>query len=177
MTVTVNDKKEFIRYFLNHYQLKRRESVWILNYLLNHDGLMKNVHFVEDVRFCPRGVLLSTHCVDDVPFRFYHNNIMSTDAEKAFHHIRIHRDEPIYIELKFKNLYQDAKYPNVLEDNPFMPDDYHLSEEDKKEVDSFLNHSLEQFKVERLKKQIDFALDNKDEKEFLRLMDRFKTFN
>ncbi|MEH7479396.1 YpiB family protein, partial [Bacillus altitudinis] len=26
--VSVNEKKEFIRWFLNHYQLKRRECVW-----------------------------------------------------------------------------------------------------------------------------------------------------
>ncbi len=28
--VSVNEKKDFIRWFLNHYQLKRRECVWIL---------------------------------------------------------------------------------------------------------------------------------------------------
>lgn len=39
--VSVNEKKDFIRWFLNHYQLKRRECVWILNYLMSHDQLMK----------------------------------------------------------------------------------------------------------------------------------------
>lgn len=45
--VSVNEKKDFIRWFLNHYQLKRRECVWILNYLMSHDSLMEKVHFVE----------------------------------------------------------------------------------------------------------------------------------
>ncbi|EOR23584.1 hypothetical protein A499_12046 [Niallia nealsonii AAU1] len=39
--VSVNEKKDFIRWFLNHYQLKRRECVWILNYLMSHDQLME----------------------------------------------------------------------------------------------------------------------------------------
>lgn len=39
--ISVNEKKEFIRWFLNHYQLKRRECVWILNYLMSHDQLME----------------------------------------------------------------------------------------------------------------------------------------
>lgn len=38
--VSVNEK-DFIRWFLNHYQLKRRECVWILNYLMSHDSLME----------------------------------------------------------------------------------------------------------------------------------------
>ena len=69
--VSVNEKKEFIRWFLNNYQLKRRECVWILNYLLSHDQLMEKVHFVEHAEYCPRGIVMSTQCVDDVPFRFY----------------------------------------------------------------------------------------------------------
>lgn len=93
--VSINEKKEFIRWFLNHYQLKRRESVWILNYLMSHDQLMEKVHFVEEAHLCPRGIIMSTHCVDNVPFRFYKDNIMTTDAEKSFHDIRLNREEDI----------------------------------------------------------------------------------
>ena len=73
--VTVNEKKEFVRWFLTNYQLKRRECVWILNYLMSHDQLMKRVHFVEQAQFCPRGMVMSTHCVEDPPFRFYKENL------------------------------------------------------------------------------------------------------
>ena len=89
--VSVNEKKDFIRWFLNHYQLKRRECVWILNYLMSHDQLMEKVHFVEQAQYCPRGLIMSTHCVDKVPFRFYKENVMTTDAEKSFHDIRLNR--------------------------------------------------------------------------------------
>ena len=35
---------------LNNYQLKQRECVWILNYLMSHDQLMHKVHFVEHAK-------------------------------------------------------------------------------------------------------------------------------
>lgn len=40
-SVSVVDKKAFVRWFLKNYQLKRRECVWILNYLLSNDDLLK----------------------------------------------------------------------------------------------------------------------------------------
>ena len=68
MNVNVLEKKRFINWFLNNYQLKRRESVWILNYLMNHERVLEHVHFVDEARLCPKGVVISTKCVDDPPF-------------------------------------------------------------------------------------------------------------
>ena len=46
---------------LNNYQLKQRECVWILNYLMSHDQLMHKVHFVEHAKYCPRGLVMSAN--------------------------------------------------------------------------------------------------------------------
>ena len=56
--VSVNEKKDFVKWFLNNYQLKQRECVWILNYLMSHDHLMHTVHFVEHAKYCPRGLVM-----------------------------------------------------------------------------------------------------------------------
>lgn len=115
--VSVNEKKDFIRWFLNHYQLKRRECVWILNYLMSHDSLMEKVHFVEQAEFCPRGIIMSTHCVEEVPFRFYKENVMTTDAEKSFHDIRLNKQQDLFIQLNFRSAYSSPEYAAVLESN------------------------------------------------------------
>jgi uncharacterized protein YpiB (UPF0302 family) len=167
--VSVNEKKEFIRWFLNNYQLKRRECVWILNYLMSHDQLMKKVHFVEQAQYCPKGMIMSTHCVDDVPFRFYKENVMTTDAEKSFHDIRLNRDEDIYIQLNFRESFHSSNYVLVLEENPFMPKHLQISEKDKQLAEKFLVESIYSFQREKLLKSIDDALDNHDQEEFLRL--------
>ncbi|QED48425.1 ReoY family proteolytic degradation factor [Cytobacillus dafuensis] len=172
--VSVNEKKDFIRWFLNHYQLKRRECVWILNYLMSHDQLMEKVHFVEQAQYCPKGLIMSTHCVEEVPFRFYKENVMTTDAEKSFHDIRLNRDEDIFIQLNFHASNKAHQYAAVLEENPFMPNRIEISEKDKIVAERFLNDSLKKFQKESLLKKIDEALDKQDEIGFLRLSEELK---
>jgi uncharacterized protein YpiB (UPF0302 family) len=172
--VSVNEKKDFIRWFLNNYQLKRRECVWILNYLMSHDQLMKNVHFVEQAQYCPRGIIMSTHCVDDVPFRFYKENVMTTDAEKSFHDIRLNREEEIYIQLNFRSSFHSPNYVAVLEENPYMPKHLQVNEQDKELAKKFLEESIHMFQKEHLLKRIDEALDKQDETAFKRLTEQLK---
>lgn len=167
--VSVNEKKDFIRWFLNRYQLKRRESVWILNYLMSHDQLMEKVHFVEDAQCCPRGLIMSTHCSREVPFRFYKENIMTTDAEKSFHDIRLNRDEDIFIQINFRGSNASHQYAAVLEENPYVEKKVHLDEKDRKYAERFLQYSIKSFKENRLLQAIDEALDNEDRETFIRL--------
>ncbi|PLT35257.1 ReoY family proteolytic degradation factor [Bacillus sp. V5-8f] len=170
--VSVHEKKDFIRWFLNHYQLKRRECVWILNYLMSHDQLMKKVHFVEHAQYCPRGLVMSTHCVEEAPFRFYKSNIMTTDAEKSFHDIRLNREEEIYIQLNFKSAYSSYQYAAVLEDNPFMPKVGASNEKDKILAEQFLEKSILSFQRKKILQEIDDALDRHDQEAFLRLSEQ-----
>ena len=65
---------------------------------------MEKVHFVEQAEFCPRGIIMSTHCVDEVPFRFYKENVMTTDAEKSFHDIRLNKQQDLFIQLNFRSI-------------------------------------------------------------------------
>ncbi|QOR65256.1 YpiB family protein [Cytobacillus suaedae] len=174
--VSVNEKKDFIRWFLNNYQLKRRECVWILNYLMSHDQLMKNVHFVEQAQYCPRGIIMSTHCVDDVPFRFYKENVMTTDAEKSFHDIRLNRDEEIYIQLNFRSSFHSPQYVAVLEENPYMPKHLQVNEKDEMIAERFLELSIQTFQKQKLLKLIDEALDKQNIAEFNRLTDQLKKY-
>lgn len=175
--VSVNEKKEFIRWFLNHYQLKRRECVWILNYLMSHDQLMEKVHFVEQAQFCPRGIVMSTHCVDDVPFRFYKENVMTTDAEKSFHDIRLNREEDIFIQLNFHASFQAPQFAAVLEENPYMPKNLQISDKERLMAEEFLSSSIRRFQKEKLFQQIDEALDNNDKEAFKVLTEQLKRFN
>ncbi|MFD3446099.1 ReoY family proteolytic degradation factor [Microbacteriaceae bacterium 4G12] len=172
--VSVNDKKDFVKWFLSSYQLKQRECVWILNYLMSHDQLMRKVHFVEHAKYCPRGLVMSTNCVKEVPFHFYKQNVMTTDAEKSFHDIRLNRDEDIYIQLNFKSSFQNANYVAVLEDNPYLPKNMEVNEKDRLLAERFLEESLYSFRREKLMKQIDEALDKQDQVAFQELAAQLK---
>ncbi|MGD6966807.1 ReoY family proteolytic degradation factor [Rossellomorea vietnamensis] len=173
--VSVNEKKDFIRWFLNRYQLKRRECVWILNYLMSHDQLMKKVHFVEEAQYCPRGLVMSTHCVEEVPFRFYKENIMTTDAEKSFHDIRLNKDEDIYIQLNFTKANASYQYAAVREENPFMPKYLLINEKDRIVAEQFLKISIETYQRQKLLDAIDDALDRNDKEKFRELTSKLKS--
>ncbi|WP_199690166.1 MULTISPECIES: ReoY family proteolytic degradation factor [Clostridia] len=167
--VSVEDKKSFIQWFLNHYQLKKRESVWILNYLMNHEELLSQLHFVREAKFCPRGIIMTSQCSSETAFRFYKNQLVTTDAEKSFHDIRLNKTEALYLQLNFKKSYQNALYIAVLEENPFIPDEYFITAQDKEIAHQLLEQSRYEFQKQALNKQIDQALDNMDEEAFLKL--------
>ncbi|MFC7060444.1 ReoY family proteolytic degradation factor [Halobacillus seohaensis] len=164
--ISVNEKKEFVRWFLNHYQLKKRESVWILNYLMNHESLLTYVCFVEDVKLCPRGMEITAQGVKDPPFRFYKGQVMTNDAEKSFHDLRMNQEEPIYIQMNFENAHQCSMYALVLEENPYLPKDHYKNENDREEAEQLLSSSLLLYKKQQLEKRIDQSLQEGDQSEF-----------
>lgn len=115
---------------------------------------------------------MSTHCVDKVPFRFYKENVMTTDAEKSFHDIRLNRDEDIFIQLNFHASNQAHQYAAVLEENPFVPKHLQVNEKDGIIAEQFLQNSIERFQREKLLKQIDEALDQQDRTAFRDLTEK-----
>lgn len=136
---------------------------------MSHDSLMEKVHFVEHAQYCPRGIIMSTHCVDEVPFRFYKENVMTTDAEKSFHDIRLNKDEPLYIQLNFRLAYNSPEYAAVLEENPYKPRHLSVNEKDRVIAEKVLEESIRTFQKERLLKEIDQALDRHDKEAFQKL--------
>jgi len=168
-SISVVDKKAFVRWFLKNHQLKRRECVWILNYLLSNDEILERVHFVEEAHYCPRAIVMSTIESNGVPFRFYKGNIMTADAEKAFHDLRLFPSDDMYIQLNFPNVPPDSHYLAVLEDNPYLPEFLHISEKDRLLAEELLRNSMLNFQQEKLLSQIDEALDNGDKEKFFEL--------
>ncbi|MGL4820181.1 MAG: ReoY family proteolytic degradation factor [Bacilli bacterium] len=165
-SISVQEKKAFLKWFLTNFQMRRRECTWILNYLMSQDSFMDHVRFVEGAKYCPRGIVMSTTCVDEPPFRFYKHNIMTTDADKSFHDIRLNKDEDLFIELHFKNAFQMPNFVAVLEENPFMPSRPEANERDRILAERFLEEAIQSFKRDRLLQEIDEALDTGDKARF-----------
>ncbi|WP_172369392.1 ReoY family proteolytic degradation factor [Sporosarcina jiandibaonis] len=167
--VPVATKKEFVRWFLKRYKLKRRECVWILNYLLSHEQILQNVHFTDEAHYCPRAMIISTTKSESIPFRFYKGNLMTADAEKSFHDLRLHEDEKMYIQLNFPNNHSCPHYASVREENPFLPSYLQVSEVDRKTAERLVEESIAAMTKETLMKGINEALDTNDKERFLAL--------
>lgn len=176
-TIPVVEKKDFLKSFLKQYELKRRECAWLLNYLMSDDNLMERVHFIEQAEQTPKALVISAQGVSTIPFSFRKNQHVTTDAEKAFHDIRLNQTEEIYIELHFKGAKSYSLYLAVLEDNPYLPENQKRAEVMENEAEQLLSHSLYMFNRSKLLEQIDQALDTRDQTLFnqfteaLRLLD------
>ncbi|MCL7745925.1 ReoY family proteolytic degradation factor [Halalkalibacter alkaliphilus] len=168
--IPVVDKKEFLKTFLQQFELKRRECAWLLNYLMSDDELMERVHFVEQAAHTPKALIISAKGVDSIPFSFHKEKHVTTDAEKAFHDIRLNQTEDIYIELHFTGARQYPPYLVVLEDNPHIPENLELAVAFQKETEWILDRALKSFKKEQLLSDIDRALDEQDQERFKHLV-------
>jgi uncharacterized protein YpiB (UPF0302 family) len=168
-SVSVGEKKQFVRWFLQSHKMKRRECIWILNYMLSNEELLEKTHFVEEAHYCPRAMVMSSTESKEIPFRFYKGNLMTADAEKSFHDLRLNPDDDLYVQLNFPNRPPSPLYLLVLEENPYMPKNASITEEDREIAEGLLKASLSAFQEESVLKRIDEALDANDREKFFEL--------
>ncbi len=174
MDISLNKKRRFIYWFLSNHQFNQREVVWLLQYVMKRDYLLKQIHFVYEAHLCPRSIILSTVTDEKRPFRFYKNHIVTTDVEKAFHDIRLNPEEAIYFECIYEDVRKSLMYASVLEDNPYLPDDYYLNNEDFTQLEKMLTKKTVQFEIKQLKRKIDTALDEGNEEDFLKYAEHLR---
>lgn len=171
--VSVAQKKQFIKWFLTRYQTQKRESTWILNYFQNNENLLQRTHFIEDAKFAPFSFVLSSFCSKEEAFSFYYKignkYAVSKDPDFAFRFLQKNLDKEYYIQINFLNKFMNEIYFSILEDNPFSTRNISFDTEIHVQIDEFLNKLIRDFDVNHLKKEIDFALDEKDKKKFLLL--------
>src|SRR5699024_8244232 len=75
----------------------------------------------------------------------------------------------LYIQLNFKGAYQNILYVSVLEENPFLSDEYFITENDRQMAEYVLDQALYAYKEQELQEKINHALDEKNEQEFMHL--------
>ena len=167
---SLDDKKNFISWFVSNHALKRREALWILNYLLNHEILLKQIHFVERVDCTPKGMWFSTEKAPDESFYCYKAGSRFSNPEQAFHDIRLNSKEECYIEMEFEDAYLTMVKFGILEKNPFYEEESSSNEE--------VHQALTEIQLSVLKQeiltQIDQALEKGNQELFIKLTEQLK---
>ncbi|WP_245726259.1 ReoY family proteolytic degradation factor [Marininema mesophilum] len=171
--VTVSEKKEFIQWFLNRFELQKREAAWLLNYLCSDVELLERTHFVESLRQLPKTLLISTRCIQMTPFKFTKNKRVSSDVETAFYDIRSCPKEDLYISLYFNERSSCPEYAAVLEGNPMEKQDLVQDTLYSLFAEMVLDQSVRDFKEKDLYRRIDEALACGNEKKFLQLTEQW----
>lgn len=173
-SVTNKKKKQFLRWFTKNYTLKRRESLWILDYLFNHDIMLEKTHFVEQANKAPRGIYMSVRDNHQPAFRFYKNGHTFKDAMQAFHEIRLNWSSQLYIEMDFENAWQCPEYLAVLEDNPYARWNDNIPTELVEQMDDALTYETLMNARKNLLDEIDDSLIEGQEEKFTDLTEALK---
>lgn len=167
---TIIKKKMFLQYFLENYELKNIDCEWLLEHLSEKEHYLENIHFVANVSNYPKGIVLSTNCSEKISFLFHKRHLFSTEVDRAFHEIRFHRNEPMFIQINFSESKTNPLYQQILSDDLSIIDkDIYI-----KQLIKSTKYTLHKSKVIFLKKQIDQALDKGDKKLFIKLTNNLK---
>ena len=94
--ISIQKKKRFLKWLTRNHKFAVRESLWILDYLYNHERMLEKSHFVEKVKQTPRGIYLSVTGVDQRSFVFYKNGHSFEDPVQAFHEVRLNWSSHLY---------------------------------------------------------------------------------
>jgi uncharacterized protein YpiB (UPF0302 family) len=167
-TVTVAEKKHFLRWFLANYQLQSREAEMLIRYVMTRENVLRRVHFVDNFRHLPRVIVVSTTCVQVAPFRYYRRNKpVSTDVEQAFIDLYQHPDEEIYMGLFFKDRATSAAYASVLEETTTAELEPAVKELISLQAEWIIDQSLRDFQRLLLMEAVNNALDDGDREAFI----------
>jgi uncharacterized protein YpiB (UPF0302 family) len=172
--IKIAEKKQFIKWFLEKYELQNREAEWLLQYLCSNDQILEHVHFIDNFRNLPKTILMSTKCVQMTPFKFYKNKRVTSDVEKAFLDIHNNPTEDVYIGLFFKDRSISPEYAAVLETNPMDDSKESADALISLQAELFLDYVVRQWKLSKKYEQIDEALDKRDKRRFLELTNELR---
>lgn len=174
MIISVSEKKEFLSWLVNNISFNQRETLWILNYLINHEAILTNVHFVEEVDKTDRGLKITATDVGDEPVKLFVEKREFYDTDQIFHDIRLNWKTPLYIECIFNGSWQNAHYLSILEDNPYARWNEQVSEETVKEIQDYFDQEEKQAQMDSLYQKIDLALEKNNHEAFLKLSKELK---
>lgn len=177
MFVNVADKKEFLVWLVNNISFSQREVLWILNYLINHEAILNNVHFIEQADKANRGLKVTERDLDDEPIQLFLSGKNFTDTDQIFHEIRMNWKEALYVECIFEDSWQNSQYLSILEDNPYARWNEQVSEDVIESINVFFDHEEKKAKLNLLHSQIDSALEDNNYEAFLELTDELNRLN
>jgi len=156
-SVSVEKKRDFMRYLLNCILKKGTEGYKLLYTFKKYLNFSSRVHFVENAKKYPYGIEISAGFSEGNTFAFYKPNLTGTEGIAAYNHFNAN-DAPIYIQINFKGKYNEPLYMEVLEDDE-CSSETHIDGEDHDEIDKLIKYQL-----------IDHALDTRNEELFRKLI-------
>ncbi|MHC5248246.1 YpiB family protein [Enterococcus sp. HY326] len=169
MLIEVKEKQNFLNWLVANVSFKQRETIWILNYLANHEAILANVHFVEQAEKTTRGLQIRDESFVGSAMTLFIKDKAFFDSDQIFHEIRLNWKNPLYLECFFRDAWKNSLYLSILEDNPAAPWNEQISSEVTEEIERFFQQEELRQKIDLLYHQVDLAIEKGDQNGFLEL--------
>lgn len=168
--ISASEKRNFLTWFLQHHRLKRTEARRVLELILNNTHILEKVSFTEKIKLNEKTIVISSINSDEPGFEFYYNQRKTSDPSRALGELSGNPYGKVNIILHFYGKMLNQRYLQLIEtpasDNMKQYEQY---ERQSKAADAVIEKLMLEKEKENLKKQIDEALDQKDEQLFKQL--------
>ncbi|HLR71890.1 MAG TPA: YpiB family protein [Pseudogracilibacillus sp.] len=169
--VSIQTKKLFLQWFISHYKMKNEEIIWLFEDLLENERALFYLHFVQDITYCPKGIIISTQALNNLSFLFFKGHVQTNDVYTAYHELHLYDEEACYIQINLPIHEQNYLFEAVLEE------EFLFRENDKITAEHLLNHLEGEGEKRLFKQEINKALDELDYNRFLYYSNRLKDLN
>lgn len=172
---SVYQKKRFIRWFLDTYELKNPRAAKILNFIANDDELLQKVYFVEDVRRLPNALIVSSADASTVSFLCRISDVYYEDIDELIDVLRAEPPEELFVRLSFNREFLCFMCETVLDLKPEVGNKMFYYQVIRTLEDEINRRIYEKGKSkELLMTQIDKALSAGDRDLFQQLSEKYR---
>lgn len=173
--VDIFKKKEYIRWYLNTYKLKKPDTEKVLHLLLQETYLLEKVHFIEDIRNISNAILISTHDSHTISFILRLDNIYYYEVDEFINQLKNFPPDNIYLWLSFNRDFMCSMCKEVLVDSP-QTKKIALNQRVIKDLEHEIHKSF--FARDVYKKEllllIDQAIETNDQELFYKYSEEYK---
>ncbi|GAE27072.1 hypothetical protein JCM9140_3184 [Halalkalibacter wakoensis JCM 9140] len=172
--VSTAEKSSFLKWFLDQHQLKHKDARMLLEYILKNHHILENLSFTDHIPKKGRTFIISSMNSDKPGFVYYYNNRKTEDVSKALGDLMSNPADKVNIKLHFYGKQSNHRYLQLVESqvNTFVQ--HKQFKEYEKETTIILEKALLDQEIEKVRNQIDEALDANDKPLFNRLVERLQ---
>jgi uncharacterized protein YpiB (UPF0302 family) len=165
--VSIADKRQFLKWFVEHHRLKHPDARKILDYVLKRPHILENITFTEKIDVKKRTIIISSINSDEVGFVYYYNQQKTENAAVALGDLMANPMEKIYLIVHFFGKDTNRLYAEIIETpRKDALKNYERFQQYSEEADAVIDRIMLQTEIKNVRSQIDAALDKKDEQQF-----------
>ncbi|WP_141433963.1 YpiB family protein [Bacillus sp. 03113] len=172
--VSANEKRSFLKWFLDNHRLKRIEARRLIEFLNNKTHILENLSFTEKINLKEKTIVISSTNSDETGFEYYYNQRKTFDVATAIGDITANPTSKINIILHFYGKMRNVRYNQLIEYTNDEIKPYELYQRQAKAADQVIAILMLEQEVNNIKKDIDMALDQKNEEQFHKLVEKLK---